>query len=304
MSITTTPIPSTDTAKRALDKPCVVGRNLLEIAYGIAAANLVANTAGTLAGGDSSAAAPNGVSRLVDRFLHVPWKYGSSVATIYICIDQGATTLDTDTLIIPAGHNFSGASIKVEADSTTPSGDPWGTTLWSFTAGSSAEVRLQSTNMYQARYWRIKISGSASVWQVPEIFLGKSVQFLNKAENPFPPTIAARGNVIRKTTGGGVSYAYKVSALTGYRKLTWKVGGVYKNSPSSDPEKFLTNFYDFWSNSNAIDSGSKPFWYIEDPTSNPGGAKLVYAESPDLPITQDGPQQSILTLPFVEQGAG
>lgn len=304
MAITTTAIPATDLSKRALDKPCVVGRNVVDIAYTNGTSNVVANATGTLAAGDSSAAAPYGINRLSDRLLHINWKYGSAAATVYICIDQSATTVDVDTLIIANGHNLSGASIKVEADSTTPSGDPWGTTLWSFTAGSTAEVRLQAANMYKARYWRVKISGGATAWQIPDLWLGKAVQFLNKSEHPYASWASGKGGVIRQTTGGGVSYGYKTSSQTQARKQTFKVPGVYKYTAVSDPELFLSNYYDFWTNTNAVDGGTKPFWYIEDPTTSPGSAKLVYATDTDLDYIQNGPYETIFHLSTLAQGTG
>lgn len=305
MAVTTTAISATDLAKRALDKPCVVGRNELERAYQAAAANLVANTGGTLAGGDASAASPNGRDVLTRRFRHLLWKFGSSVATTYICIDTGSTLYDVDTFIADT-HNWNGYSIKVEADSTTPSGDPWGTTIFSYTSSGTSDVKLHASSSYKARYWRIKISGGAGAFiaQAAGIYLGKAVQFLNKSENPYPSVISGHGIVDRKTTGGGVSYGYKVSGKLQARKQRFLIPGTYKYTAALDAELFIENFRDFWDNSNSLDGGVKPFWWIEDPTTSPTTAKLVVSDTTEFPLDQPGPLESTFTISTTEQGAG
>lgn len=306
MAIVTTPISNTDIAKRALDKPCVVGRNELERAYQAAAANLIANTTGTVAGGDASAAFPNGRDVLTMRFRHRLWKFGSSVATTYIVIDTGATLLDVDTLIIDT-HNLSGYTITVEADSTTPA-VPWvgATTVFTFVAGSANIVKFHAASSFKARYWRITISGGAGAFvaQAAGIYLGKAIQFLNKSDNPYPAVISGHGVVDRKMTGGGVSYAYKIAGKLQVRKQNFVFPGIYKYTAVSDPEIFIENFRDFFDNSNSIDGGFKAFWWVEDPATSPSTAKLVFFETPEFPPVNAGPQATHFSISTTEQGAG
>ena len=312
MSVTTTSIPATDLAKRGKDCPLVVGRNILDLAYTNGTANLVANTAGTIAGGDASAASPNGIDVLQQRFRHKLWKFGSAQTAVYICIDMGSTLYDADTLVIADNNlNANGASVKVEADSTTPSGDPWGTAIWpTFVVGAGNVFSLQAANKYQARFWRIKISAAgAFVPQASGIFLGKAVQFLNKSDRAYTPPNASIGGTVLHSAGAGVGFISRTSASLEARVQKFTIAGratprAGQASPVSDPEIFLSNIEDFWKSSASLNGGARPFWYCEDPTTNPTGAKMIYPVSTKFDLVELGPFETQFVVQTKEQSAG
>lgn len=302
MPLTSQPIPSTDLTKRTANKPCIVGLNLLEIAYGLGATQLVANTTGTLAAGDSSAA---GFERkdLTLRFSHKLWKSNAAGTAWYIVIDQGPTTEWVDTLVIE-NHNFDTKDIKVEADDTTPSGDPWGTTVFSFTQSGSALIfKLHASTMYKARYWRIKVSGTSFTPQASQIWLGKAVQFLHKSNRPYQPIAVGSAEATVKTTRGGHRYAYSSGPMLEERTQTWQIAGVYKRTgATTDPELLLSAIVDLWTSSRGLKGGIAPFWYCENPTADPTNAKLVYPVEPRLQLVEVGPLETLFTLATRQQG--
>lgn len=303
MAVTSQAIPATDLTKRTANKPCIVGLNLLEVAHGLAAAQLVTNTTGTLGAGDLSA---TGFDRkdLTLRFSHKLWKGNAAGTAWYIVIDQGATEEWVDTLVIE-NHNFDTKDIKVEADSTTPSGDPWGTTIFAFTQSGSALIfKLHASTMYKSRYWRIKVSGSSFTPQCSQIWLGKAVQFLHKSNRPYSPTAVSAAEVITKKTKGGHRYAYIAGPALEERTQTFQIAGTYKKvSPATDPELLISAIVDFWKNQRILRGGVNPFWYCENPTLDPTDAKLLYPVDPKLLLVEPGPLESLFTLATQQQGA-
>lgn len=304
MAITSTAIPAGDLTNRAANKPLVVGRNVLEKAYGIAPANLVANTAGTIGGGDASDAA-YGRRFLTNRQPGHLWKFGSSVTDLFLVMDLGAAdaSKDVDTFIVQ-GHNWDTCTITVEADNTAPAGVAWGgtgsTTVFSIApvSGNALIVRLHATTMYKARYWRIRIQrGTGFVAQAAQVWLGKAIQFPVKSRYDWSPPEASASEVLVKKTKGGIRHAYRMSGSLQRRSQTFEIGDVPTGT-------FLTDLKDFWDNADALAGGGRCFWYVEDPTASPGVAKFVYSIEPRFDVVQDGPYTSKFRLETTEQGGG
>lgn len=305
MAVTSSALPATELAKRAADKPLVIGRNLIEIAHGLGAASLVTNTTGTLAAGDQSAA---GFDRraLTLRLRNALWKANAAGTAWYVVIDQGTTEEWVDALVIDQ-HNLDGVTVTVEADSTTPGAGAWAgaTTVFTFAqVGTGLIFKLHATTKYKARYWRITLSkGSAFTPQAASIWLGKAVQFLHKSRRPFTPAPVGGANIVEHVSGSGVRTAYVESnSLQRRPGQQWDIAGRYKTSPSTDPEIFLYDLVDFWTHARSLNGGANAFWFCDDPTSAPTSAKLVYSPDPVLDLTEVGPQKSLLVLSTVEQG--
>lgn len=303
MAVTTEAIPAQELTYRAADKPLVVGRHAIEVAH--AAGSVRANTAGTVAAADASDAT-FGVKFLQDRFLHVPWKFGSSVTDLYIVIDTGIADGSglIDALFIQGAASWAGRPITVEADSTTPA-VPWtgATTVFSFVMPvGGTTLKLHATTRYAARYWRIRINGAAGTFQANEILLGRAVQFQAKANYDVDPPEATTGNVIEhRSQKGGVRYGYRSAPSLQERLLEFTVNG---RPTSTTPTAFLPDFKKFWQDSDQIHGGSKPFVYCEDPTSAPDAALLVYPNDTKLNLRVVGPMETTLVLDFTEQGGG
>ena len=272
MSVTTQAIPAADLTARAADSPLVIGRNLLQIAYLQAITQLVTNEVGNLATGDASA---SGFDRrkLTQRFKHVLWKGNSPGNPWYVVIDTGTDEQWTDALVIGPGHNLTGLTAVVEADSTTPSGDPWGTTVLSGTIVAGMNVLLHASLMTKARYWRISIDG-ASTPEATSFWLGKAVQFptwpllSSDAPNSF------RGAASEVETKSGIPYRYVEHGALIERSLAWKVDEHNEGT-------FLgTDLEDFFTNSNALNGGHSNFVYVDKPNSAPNSGFICRLTEP------------------------
>ncbi len=299
MAVTTEAISAADLAYRAADKPLVVGRNALEIAH--ASGSLRANVGGLVAGADASDAT-YGVEFLQDRFLHVPWKFGSSVTDEYIVIDTGSADGSglVDALWMDGAASMAGRTITVETLDTTPA-TPWvgATEVFSFVMPAGGNVlQLHATTRHAARYWRIRINGGAGIFQANEIFLGRAVQFPVKSRYDWTPPQAKVGGVTEvRSEKGGIRYANRNAPSLQERQQKFQIGDI----PTGN---FLAAFSSFWEDSDQIDAGSKPFVYCEDPTTSPNDAILVYSNETKLDLVQVGPYETILTLDVTEQGGG
>lgn len=300
MAATATAIPSADLVYRAANKPLVVGRNVLEKAYGVAVANLVANVSGTLAAGDASDATYHR-RFLTSRDPSQLWKFGSSVTDLYLVMDTGAVdgSKDTDVLIVQ-GHNWDTCTITVEASDTTPA-VPWvgATTVFSHVvSGSGLVFQLHATTMHKARYWRIRIQrAGAFVAQASQVWLGKAIQFPVKSMYDWTPPEASIASFTFRTTKGGRRHAVRNHGSLSRRPQVFEIGDVSTGT-------FLTAAKDFWDNADSLYGGGRCFWYCEDPTASPSSAKFVYSVDPRFDLVQTGPYVTRWRLECQEQGGG
>lgn len=279
MSVTTDTITAAELADRAAEYPCLIGRNLLEIAYKQDATQLVTNEVGDLATGDASATGFDR-RRLTQRYKHRLWKGNSTGTAWYIVIDTGTDLQWTDALVVGPDHNLSGVDITVEADSTTPA-VPWtgATSVFSETLAADSNVFLHASTMYKARYWRITLSSvSTFTPEATSFWLGKAIQF------PVAPLLASgtpnsyRGSAIEHRTAGGIPTRYVEHGALMERSLSFLVDQHHEGTFFSDSER---GFDDFFKNANALNGGHAHFWYVDEPTADPGGtAKLVRLGSP------------------------
>ena len=273
MAVTSQAIPAAELVDRAADCPVVIGRNLVEIAYKQAAAQLLTNEVGNVATGDHSLAGYDR-RRLTQRFKHRLWKGDSSGTVWYVVVDVGTDEQWTDALVIGPGHNLAGLTVTVEADSTTPSGDPWGTTILSGTIGAStvATVLLHASTMYKARYWRISIDGGTFTPEATSFWLGKAIQFPTKPLFSSSPPNTYAGGAIEHVTTGGIPYRYITQGALRERDLAWMIDQNHAGSFFSNADYGLD---DFFVNDNALYGGNQNFWYVDEPTTAPNSALLV-----------------------------
>ena len=303
MSATSQAIPAVDLTNRANDYPAAIARNALEMAYKIAAANLVTNAAGDLATADNSA---TGFDRqyLVDRFLdNTLWKVAAANTAEYIVLDTGASDGSdwVDTLIV-YGHNWAGQTLEVKADNSAPPvGDSWtgATTIWTGTVPTGTlYLALQAATEYKARYFRLKISGSSTVWQASQVWLGKAIQFPSAPLLPSAPRTARAGGGIVKVSEGGVRTVYPTQASLLRRSLQFLFAQAYTS-------QFFTDLLDLFENANALDGGTAPFWWLDTPNSDASGnAKFVFLDAPEFAPAAKADQATALALTITEQGAG
>lgn len=298
MAASSQAIPAVDLTRRAAEKPLLVGRNLLDIAYRQAVAQLVYNQTGTLAAGDLSPA-DFPIRRLQNRIRNGLWK-GTAGTDHYLVLDTGTELEWADALVID-GHNWGGKTVTVEADSTTPA-VPWtgATTVVNALAvsGTSLVLNLQAANMYQARYWRIHISGTSFTPQAKQVWIGKALQLSAKSDRDWAPPAAGAAEMARARTMGGHAYTYDFTGPLEQREQTFSIAEAWSETEGT----VIGDLVELWNAANGLDGGTRPFYYCEDPTSEPEKARLLYSEDADLELLQVGPYKTRWTLRTIEQG--
>ena len=111
--------------------------------------------------------------RLLDDRGGAPFRFNTTAANHFVSVDRGAATTGDeriDRLIIPAGHNLSGASVEVLASTTGAFGGEE-TTEHSFTA--AAGVIDESFTAVEERYVRLNIVTSGQ-WEFGELVFSKT----------------------------------------------------------------------------------------------------------------------------------
>ncbi|MDA8087425.1 MAG: hypothetical protein M0Z75_12060 [Nitrospiraceae bacterium] len=103
--------------------------------------------------------------RLYDRDIGRMFA-ASALAALTVSVDQGANPLPVDTLIIPAGHNLSGAGLDLQCSDDCVA-------YTSVGAWTPADTNVIVKNFTPAthRYWRFMVENPASAPQFSELFL-------------------------------------------------------------------------------------------------------------------------------------
>lgn len=112
----------------------------------------------------STTAAGQGVQRLIDYRLSVNMKFNAAAANQFVQYDLGGDQT-ASRLVIPDGHNLSGASFELRAGAANPP-----TTV---RASGSFGLGLNEVSFSEvvARYWRLVILTSGQ-WEFGELWLG------------------------------------------------------------------------------------------------------------------------------------
>lgn len=138
--------------------------------------------------------------RLYDRDIGKLFKGASTPANFYITVDQGAvTSYEVDRLLIPAGHNLNGLTIKLQYSTDNFSGDINDALSW--TQGNALLIDKSFTAQTK-RYWRLNIASPGSAPELAEMFLTKAYMFQRNPnyglrEKPY------KKNIVREETASG-----------------------------------------------------------------------------------------------------
>ena len=242
---------------RTADAPCIVATNVIEdSASGFPLANL--DSAFTTADG-SDASYP--VARLADRNRATLWKYGSSQSTVYVLFDAGVgQTLKADCILWEGRVKTwsATAQLRVRASDTLDGSDMLlnATTITTISGPFATNIHAELwSSSYEARYWEIRISNTAAiVHQLSQLCLGIQTQFNYKSDTPYDPT-EVMSDYDEEDTIGGMSH--RVTRYYGRKRRR----GLWWFRTAEAQDALLAAF--------AKTAGwAKPFWYIEDPTTD------------------------------------
>ena len=229
----------------------------------------------------------------------------------YFILDMGSNTIAFDTLFI-LGHNFNsvGASTVAlhisDGDDFAASGV---NTVEIFNSGSlsgTTDTRISCFNLNHAggttysaggtakqftnvRYIRIKVTtnGLASrQLAMGELFLGQRYSLQRNPDIPWNNK-DERSLSTDFTSKSGVSKRYVMYRGQATRQFSSVI--------AADAE--ISNIEDWF---NDIDEGTRPFVYVETPSSSPK-PMLCLLDSPVLAFPLNGPFERLLTFGMVEQ---
>lgn len=82
--------------------------------------------------------------------------FAASDSGHYVAVDTGSPVIVIDRLIIPVGHNLSGADIKVQEDSVVTFDSP-ATDLKSYAVPDATQIDLDDVTESQLRYLRVRV---------------------------------------------------------------------------------------------------------------------------------------------------
>lgn len=112
---------------------------------------------------------------LYDDRAQVVAKMGATSANQTITVDRGAGTPRPaiSCIVIPAGHNLNGCSIKVDADDDVAFGSPSAILTSSAIATTGTVFYAMTSNT--ERYVRLTLITSGTQWELPELIYGNKI---------------------------------------------------------------------------------------------------------------------------------
>jgi hypothetical protein len=200
--------------------------------------------------------------RLYDR--DIGKMFMPTTTTLSITIDQGVSPIYAiDRLIVPAGHNLTGATISWQYSAA---GTAFTNVVAAWTQADNLLINKSAAASMSYRFYKITVTGAAAIPQIPELFLSPSYTWEHKPQWPCGPFNDVY-NVERKVlAGGGVRYL---------RKGNPKKQRHYTLSHASEQQK--NNVMEF----DSIWYGSKPFWICDH-----NGIWLYGELTTDIDITE------------------
>lgn len=156
---------------------------------------------------------------LYDRDIGFLFKGASTPANFYITIDQGASlSYEVDRLMIPAGHNLDGLSLKLQYSTDNFAADINDAVAWT----QSGSGLIDKTFTAQTkRYWRLNIASPAAAPELAEMFLTKAVPFIYNPE--FGGPVGKKRNVDRTESRAGLAQKIKNGEARRTYKYAWSI---------------------------------------------------------------------------------
>ncbi len=164
--------------------------------------------------------------RLYDRDIGKLFKGNTAANPFNIVINQAATPLPADHLVIPVGHNLNGLTVKLQYSATGAwAGEEVDALSWTPTAALIDKTFTTQTK----EYWRLKIAAPGAAPEFSEMFLGSLYTFeTNPLYSGFNES--TRRNIIRDETQSGRTRRVKFGDPREYRKYSLMAGATQKAS--------------------------------------------------------------------------
>jgi hypothetical protein len=295
MAVTVTARSAAAVALLALNKPVLVGSNVLrpELVNSMQwrqGGQWSAGTDETDADGQTKAAGDGYTGRKT---------YPDALQTTWYFMMKWTTTASFDCAAI-IGHNFSGLALTTcqlqVADNTAFSTNL--RTIASWTPGTSTK-RLVSlaldhdaggARVYSGvEYARLKlVSGGSIRPRIGELILGTQVQLSFKPDDDYDPHGQVSGVALTE------SYSGVVSGVTHYRQRR-ELDAALTLHDSTEAAKVTT----WWTDCRG---GTRPFLWIDDPTSGPQSAALMAMPEPEARLPYESANVRSSRIKAVEQG--
>ncbi|MBI5634854.1 MAG: hypothetical protein HZA15_15410 [Nitrospirae bacterium] len=204
--------------------------------------NILETSTVTIGAGSASASYP--LYRLSDRNIGRLFKAGAA-ETLKIKIDQWASPLPVDRLLIPSGHNLSGMTSDVEWSTDDISYTP-AITQW---AGAAGLINKEYAAALTKRYWQFTLTNPAAVPQFAELFLTSTYTWERNPSRPAGPFDDEHNTENIEYRSGGDGFAVYGPAKRVRNYLMPSCGAAQ-----------LANILAL----NAAWAGSKPFWLCDE----------------------------------------
>jgi len=279
MAYSAADITAQEISDAAADYPLVLANNVLELAKGDGSFAAEWRTGGSFASGADATSATYPTTAAYDRLSHIDTRPDSSQTTWYLMFNLGSTLNDFDTVVI-GGHNLGSNSATVDLEIADD--NAFSTSLVSLIQWTpSTDIRLVSVDLDEgananprrisdAQFIRLKIvAGAGFVPQVGEVYLGNRRQLHTRPAMGYNPDGVA-SNTSDFVSHGGVRTRY-----------TWnRDQQILLASMLSSTAAQATTIESWWSDTQ---QGTQPFYWIEEPTTTPGKAALMYFASANIP---------------------
>jgi len=279
-------ISATYLAARALDKPMLIGANELRPDR---VSSIQWRTSGSFSSGSDGTATNGPARRAGDGFTSM-YTYPSSAANTWYYLMKWTTAATFDALVI-IGHNFGtigGLTVTLDvADDDAFSSNLQ--TIATISPGSSNDrsvaLTLKHTGSDPRQYTgvtraRLKVTkGSSHTPQFSELILGRSHQLTYK------PDIEYATFNEESSTDESETLTGEVGGVTNYERRK-----LLEADLTLQDETEATKIKDWWSD---CKGGTKPFVWIEEPTTTPSSAMLMMLSEKRAPLNYiDGALQT------------
>lgn len=200
--------------------------------------NIMETSVATLSAGQAGSA----IYRLYDRNVSRPFR-AQSAGAIEISIDQGGSPMQVDTLIIPEGHNLSGADIRLLR---SDDGITYQDVAQAEQEGGG--IIVLEFPPVSSRFFRFRVESPAVAPEFSELFISPAHGWEKDPPHPIGP-LEPEFQVETALTAGG-SERYLISGPP-KRKRKYSV-----QSASKELKDMALSAYESW-------AGAKPFYLCD-----------------------------------------
>lgn len=305
MAFSVASVPAVETAALALDKPVFAASNALR-SYNQVPAFF---TTRTWAGTQVDQATTPGYWAHDDTMVAQARPTDTTIASMFLLFDLDDTAGHEIDMAIIGNHNFSDLAGTVTVKLYFADDSAFTTNLrtaytWTISDASRlVSMVLDTTITGPFRYSAVRYAGigitttstfstANGMPQIGEVFLGRRRQLARKHDYPGDDLSESSVVETHETTGG---YSTQYRDAYGRRDLSLSWTSDTADVLGIDDQAVWRSL---WTDS---EQGTRPFWYLREPSTAPGNAVLMRAPSPRMSFNHLGPNHGERRLAMVEQ---